>query len=161
MSSCDWTDDSSRRAIIGALLSHVSAWQDLSARLDLLHIIARAQDVAVFRGLLPLLISAATSEKDWLLQQNLDKRTSYLNLLFGCLDAKSVSVLQEDDATGWKFVKSLLEPTDGAYLLGLRANCRLFIRPSCRPADSNGSWCIPSPFFVTQGRVHSRHFAVS
>jgi hypothetical protein len=78
-----------------------------------------ARDIAVFRGTLPLLLSAQSDEERWIAGLSDQQRGEYIGLLFSGLDATSVNVLVEDESKGWTFVKSLLPATDS-----LRAQLR-------------------------------------
>jgi hypothetical protein len=100
-----------RRAIIAALLSHVAALQSMETRLSLLQILAGIDDTALFRGVLPLLISAQEGEKDWIHSVPETERNTYIDTLLGGLTPKTVGVLQEEEGKGWKFLKSLLALT--------------------------------------------------
>ena len=111
---------SQRRAVIGAVLSHVVACQSISTRLAILRILAGSRDIASFRGALPLLLSAQTEEQEWIAGLTDGQREEYVELLFSGMDSASVNVLLEEEHKGWTFVRNLLPATD-AFSAQLRA----------------------------------------
>jgi len=119
---------SQRRAIIGALLSHVVSWQSIPVRLAILRILSGSRDIAFFRGSLPLLLSAQSNEKNWIASLSDKQREEYVDLLFSGLDANSVHALVEGESKGWTFVKSLLSATDVLSAQLRNASLRQFSR---------------------------------
>ena len=114
-------DTAHRRAVVGALLSHVAAWQSAPARLALLDTLSGVQDSALFQGVLPLLISATEEEKSWVEGLPAQQQAAYVELSFATLTAQSASVLQNNESKAWKFVLGLLSPSaDDATLGSLR-----------------------------------------
>ncbi|WVQ84520.1 hypothetical protein IAT38_006674 [Cryptococcus sp. DSM 104549] len=101
-----------RRAIIGYLLSHITAHRSTTSRLALLNLLSDVHDTSVLRGAIPLLSALADDadeESAWLAAVQEGKREEYLGKLWGALGVESVQVLGEQGSAGWALLLSLLD----------------------------------------------------
>ncbi|KAK4685034.1 U3 small nucleolar RNA-associated protein 10, partial [Tremellales sp. Uapishka_1] len=119
-------ESSHRRAVIGFLLSHVSAWRAIQPRQNLLSTLSEISDTSVLKGVLPLLMdlnNQQAEETAWVASLPLGLQSGYLTTLFSALNKQSASVIATEDVGAWKFVVSLLRPAEetsiGAQLRSL------------------------------------------
>ncbi|OCF41969.1 hypothetical protein I317_04161 [Kwoniella heveanensis CBS 569] len=113
-------DSSHRRAVIGALASHITAYRSFHGRVVLLNLLIGVTDHAVFRGILPLLTAiddGEDAEALWLANLSAPDRAEYLGLLFSTLKAYSVSVLTEEESPAWEFLLSLVDTQQDSVTL--------------------------------------------
>ncbi|WVF68418.1 hypothetical protein IAT40_003183 [Kwoniella sp. CBS 6097] len=113
-------DSSHRRAVIGALASHITSYRSFYERIVLLDLLVGVTDHAVFRGILPLLTTLDDDEHEeaiWLADLSASDRAEYLGLLFSTLKAHSVGVLTEEESPAWDFIMSLVDSQQTAQAL--------------------------------------------
>ncbi|WVQ95966.1 hypothetical protein IAU59_003065 [Kwoniella sp. CBS 9459] len=112
-------DSSHRRAVIGALASHITSHRSLRDRIVLLNLLVGVTDHAVFRGILPLLTTLNDDKNEeaiWVASVSTPERTEYLGLLFSTLKPYSVTVLAEEDSAAWNFLISLADGQQDASI---------------------------------------------
>lgn len=105
-------ESSHRRAVIGALLSHVQAWQSMSVRRVILRSLAGIHDQAILRGIFPLmraLTAPGDEEIAWLRKESNHVQDNYLHQLFEGLSQSAAAVIADDQSGVFGFLTSLLD----------------------------------------------------
>jgi hypothetical protein len=101
---------SQKRAIIGALTSHMQAWRSLRARIGILTVLGDVKDVALVRGallLLSKLVAYHGEEQDdiiWLRNKTDSDQKLYLDVLAATITSHSSKLFTEEDGEAWNFI---------------------------------------------------------